>query len=56
MANKEKSAAKAAAAKVANQRAPEVKVNEGTQDPSLNTIVNAMKTGSLSQDGKAIPW
>ena len=54
MANKKNGAAQAAAAQAAKQKAPETKVNTETNDPSLNTIVNSMKTGSLSQDGKAI--
>ena len=51
MANEKKSAAAKAAAQ---QAAPADKVQEKANDPSLNTIVNAMKSGSLSQDGKAI--
>ena len=47
----EKSAAAQAAA---SQQAAPANKNTDTPDVSLNTIVGAMKAGSLSQDGKAI--
>ena len=47
----EKSAAAQAAA---SQQAAPANKNTDTPDVSLNTIVSAMKAGSLSQDGKAI--
>ena len=49
MANKKSAAAQAAA----QQAAPAGSQN-GNADPNLNTIVTNMKSGSLSQDGKAI--
>ena len=54
MAKGNKSAAKMAAEQqAAAQQAPETKTQQAN-DPSLGTIVNNMKNGSLSQDGKAI--